>query len=78
MRTHTPSQRTWLKYRDDCAKAKDTRQFVKTEYQHRIAELQIQYGNFVVPSPVNYDCGDTSLAAVFYRGNYSEFPGRCN
>ena len=60
-------QRGWVKGRNDCWKAADTRACVETSYRERIAELQIQYGDMEVPSPVNYRCGDMDLAVVFYR-----------
>ncbi len=62
-----PVQRGWIKGRNDCWKAEDMRQCVETEYTHRIAELQIAYGNLEVPGPVSYTCGDFDLAVVFYR-----------
>ena len=62
-----PFQHAWVKRRNDCTEAEDVRGCVKTEYQHRIAELQIQYGNFMVPSPVYYNCGEMTITAVFYR-----------
>lgn len=63
----TPFQRGWLKGRNDCWKAEDVRECVETEYKHRIAELQIGYGDFVVPSTVTFSCGEFDLATVFYR-----------
>lgn len=62
-----PLQRGWVKGRNDCWKADDVRQCVETEYKHRIAELQIGYGDFVVPTAITYSCGDFDLAVVFYR-----------
>ena len=62
-----PVQRGWIKGRNDCGKAEDMRQCVETEYTHRIADLQISYGNLVVPKPVDYSCGDFDLTAVFYQ-----------
>ena len=59
-------QRGWVKGRNDCWKAADVRACVETSYRERIAELQIQYGDMEVPSPVNYRCGDMDLAVVFY------------
>lgn len=61
-----PAQRGWIKGRNDCWKADELRGCVETSYKHRIAELQIQYGDLVVPEEVNYRCGDLDLAVVFY------------
>jgi membrane-bound inhibitor of C-type lysozyme len=47
-------------------KADDVRDCVETDYKQRIAELQIQYGDMVVPAQVNYICGDMDVAVVFY------------
>ena len=63
----SPLQRAWVKRRNDCGKADDVRGCVSTEYRRRIAELQIQYGQLMAPSPVSYHCGDMTLTAVFYR-----------
>ncbi len=63
----SPLQRAWVKRRNDCGKADDVRGCVSTEYRRRIAELQIQYGHLMAPSPVSYHCGDMTLTAVFYR-----------
>lgn len=60
-------QRGWVKGRNNCWKADDVRACVESEYRHRIAELQIQYGQLEVPAPVQYDCGNVALTAVFYR-----------
>lgn len=60
-------QRGWVKGRNDCWKAEDVRDCVEAGYRQRIAELQIQYGDMVVPSPVNFRCGAMDLAAVFYQ-----------
>jgi len=61
-----PLQRGWVKGRNDCWKADEVRQCVEKEYKHRIAELQISYGDFVVPATITYSCGDFDLAVVFY------------
>jgi uncharacterized protein len=60
-------QRGWIKGRNECWKAKDVRGCVEMEYKRRIAELQIQYGDMVVPSPVGFRCGAVDLTAVFYN-----------
>lgn len=60
-------QRGWVKGRNDCWKAQDVRACVEAAYQHRIAELQIQYGQLEVPSPVHFACGEMDVTAVFYR-----------
>ncbi len=61
-----PFQRGWVKGRNDCWKAEDVRACTETAYRHRIAELQVAYGAFTVPAPINYDCGGFDLATVFY------------
>ena len=62
-----PVQRGWIKGRNDCWKSDDLRACTESSYKYRIAELQIQYGQLVVPSPVYYKCSATALTAVFYR-----------
>ena len=62
-----PVQRGWITGRNECWKAADVRQCVETKSKHRIADLQIAYGDLVVPEQVNYSCGDVDLAAVFYQ-----------
>ena len=62
-----PVQRGWIKGRNDCWKADNLRACIVSSYQYRIAELLIQYGQLVVPSPVYYSCGNTALTAVFYQ-----------
>jgi len=62
-----PVQRGWIKGRNDCWKSDDMRACTVSNYKYRIAELQIQYGQLVVPSPVYYMCGKTDLTAVFYN-----------
>ena len=62
-----PLQRGWVTGRNDCWKAKDARACVEASYKQRIAELQIGYGDFVVPSPVTYACDAFDMSAVFYR-----------
>ena len=62
-----PVQRGWIKGRNDCWKSDDLRACIVSSYKFRIAELQIQYGQLDVPSPVYYTCDKTALTAVFYR-----------
>jgi len=62
-----PVQRGWIKGRNDCWKSDDMRVCTESSYKYRITELQIQYGQLVVPSPVYYRCGKTDLTAVFYN-----------
>jgi uncharacterized protein len=62
-----PVQRGWIKGRNDCWKSDNLRACIESSYKNRIAELQIQYGQLVVPSPVYYSCGKTDLTAVFYQ-----------
>ncbi len=65
-------QRGWIKGRNDCWKADDTEVCVKFSYKSRITELQIQYGQLMVPEPVYFKCGesdslDDTVIAVFYQ-----------
>lgn len=60
-------QRGWIKGRNDCWKSGDSRACIVSSYKERIVELQIQYGQLVVPSPVYYTCNATDLTAVFYN-----------
>jgi uncharacterized protein len=61
-------QRGWIKGRDDCWKAEDLRACVQANYETRITELQIAYGDQVVPEPVLYTCEDgATITAVFYQ-----------
>ncbi len=62
-----PLQRGWIKGRNDCWKSGDSRACIVSSYKERIVELQIQYGQLVVPSPVYYTCNATDLTAVFYN-----------
>lgn len=62
-------QRGWVKGRDDCWKADDKPLCVREAYLTRLAELAINGGGVVVPTPVEYRCDDNSrpLTAVFYN-----------
>lgn len=62
-----PMQRGWIKGRNDCWKSDDRRACIVSSYKDRIVELQIQYGQLVVPSPVYYTCDGTDVTAVFYN-----------
>ena len=59
-------QRGWIKGRNDCWKADDVRQCALSAYHHRIAELQVHYGQLEAPSPVYFNCEASALTAVFY------------
>ena len=63
------AQRGWVKGRDDCWKAGDTRSCVLEAYVRGIVDLRIQHGLVQVPATVEYRCdGDTvRVAAVFYH-----------
>ena len=63
------AQRGWVKGRDDCWKAGDTRSCVLEAYVRGIVDLRIQHGLVQVPATVEYRCdGDTArVAAVFYH-----------
>lgn len=67
LKTEKAMQRGWIKGRNDCWKAKDLRQCVEESYQQRITELQIKGGQLMVPTPVDYQCGNqVTLATYFY------------
>ncbi len=62
-------QRGWIKGRNDCWKADNLRNCVKSAYEFRITELQIKGGLVVVPEPVQYQCDGGEhdyLTAIFY------------
>lgn len=68
LKTEKAMQRGWIKGRNDCWKAKDLRQCVEESYQLRITELQISGGQLMVPTPVNYQCGNkVTLSTYFYH-----------
>lgn len=49
-------QRGWIKGRNDCWKSEDKTGCVRTEYLHRIAELQARYRLVSGKGPVRYAC----------------------
>jgi uncharacterized protein len=62
-------QLDWINTRNNCRKEKDMHDCVRHAYETRIAELQIQGGNIVVPEPVKYKCNSgtyDNLTAYFY------------
>ena len=63
------TQRGWVKGRDDCWKAADTRSCVFEAYVRGIVDLRIQHGLVQVPATVEYRCDDDTarVAAVFYH-----------
>ena len=54
--TLQPTQRGWIKGRDDCWKADDIPACVKASYQQRIVELQARYRLVESIGPVTYQC----------------------
>jgi len=63
------TQRGWVKGRDECWKAADTRGCVFEAYVRGIVDLRIQHGLVQVPATVEYRCDDATarVAAVFYN-----------
>lgn len=65
------AQRNWLAERERCGKAADAKDCIKTVYQHRIAELQIQNADLgPVPTAFGYRCKGIEaqpVFAVFYQ-----------
>ncbi|SFM71541.1 MliC family protein [Marinobacter zhejiangensis] len=49
-------QRGWISGRNDCWKATDQRECVRTEYERRIAELQARYRLVEFDGPVSFSC----------------------
>ena len=67
-KTEKAMQRGWIKGRNDCWKGQDLRQCVEDNYLLRITELQISGGQLMVPTPVNYQCGESvTLSTYFYN-----------
>jgi uncharacterized protein len=63
-------QRGWIKGRNDCWKAGDTRGCVQDEYQRRIAELQARYRLVSGSGPFRFICDDNPVSEVivsFFR-----------
>lgn len=63
-------QKGWLKGRNDCWKADNKKECVKTEYLHRIAELQAQYQLVPGIGPVHFICDDIptkEVVATFFH-----------
>jgi uncharacterized protein len=63
-------QRGWIKGRNDCWKAEDVRNCVEASYRTRIVEMQIQFGQLLVPTPIGYVCRggeDKPFFATFYK-----------
>ncbi len=62
-------QRGWVKGRDECGKAEDTQRCVREAYQTRLVELQIEGGEVMVPTPVEFVCDDNRqpFTATFYN-----------
>ncbi|WP_434050952.1 MAG: MliC family protein [Roseibium sp.] len=51
-------QRGWIKGRDECWKANDELACIKSDYEHRIAEITAKYGLIEGQKPVFYMCND--------------------
>ena len=51
-----PTQRGWIKGRDDCWKAQDIPACVKDSYQQRLVELQARYRLVEYIGPVAFSC----------------------
>jgi len=63
-------QRGWISGRNDCWKSDDVKACAVLEYRTRIAELQIQSGQLMVPPPVDFDCEggeDKRFVVTFYK-----------
>jgi len=62
-------QRGWIKGRDECWKSEEKRECVRSEYVHRIAELQARYRLVASHGPVAYGCSanpaDEVIATFF-------------
>lgn len=50
------TQRNWITARNRCGTTSDARKCLQASYERRIAELQIQSGQFMSPTPVGYIC----------------------
>lgn len=51
-------QRGWIKGRDECWKADNELDCIKSEYEYRIAEITAKYGLIEGQKPVFYMCND--------------------
>lgn len=61
-------QRGWVKGRNDCWKAEDESSCARANYETRITELQIAYGDLVVPESIFFSCEESEdITAVFYQ-----------
>jgi len=63
-------QRGWIKGRNECWKAADPGECVRTAYAHRIAELQARYGLVANSGPVRFICDGNpadEVIATFFR-----------
>jgi uncharacterized protein len=69
LKTERAMQRGWIKGRNDCWKGQDLRQCVEDNYQLRITELQISGGQLMVPTPVNYQCGQHVMLSTYFYNN---------
>ncbi len=63
-------QNGWIKRRNDCRKAGNKKECVKTEYLHRIAELQARYQLVPGIGPVHFICDNVparEVIAMFFH-----------
>jgi uncharacterized protein len=60
----TTEQRGWIKGRNDCWKAEDSRGCVADEYRRRIAELQARYRLVESNGPFRFVCNGNSANEV--------------
>lgn len=68
--TLKPTQRGWVKGRDDCWKSDDKPACVRAAYVQRIVELQARYRLVEASAPVRYACdGDArnEVTATFFK-----------
>ena len=65
------TQRGWIKGRNECWKAEETKDCVLFAYRSRIAEIQIQSGQLESSEPVLYACEDDD-SRPFYAAFYNE------
>lgn len=65
-------QRTWLKQRDDCSKSTDMRSCLRSSYERRIAEIQIQSGQLQAPKVVTWNCEHAEAGKIFKTAYYNQ------
>ena len=67
-----PSQRGWIKGRDDCWKAADIPACVRDSYQQRIVELQAKYRLVESSGPVTFSCNGNPADEVLITFFHTE------